>query len=296
MKPPVDTDDSDDGSDDDFDDGDYVDRDDDSGDGSYLDTPTTPTRNRDNISKYRQPQYNMPTMMRSEDGSEDGSGNRDNIPITTKNFPIKKYLRQKKYVHHPQYHTPTRAMLKDVSSDSELDDSSFEKVEQEEVDKVEDDRHIVYQTLSKISVGRKHRRHNFAFTIAQKIDIVLLAKEWNNVRGTARYFGVWPRTFRNWRDSLPLLRDRAYFNPNVCTVNKGRQPDDPNLEEVLNDWCESLLAENISFRTDNILQHAITIKPDLIGGNEKKAKRWVYDFMERWNLSVCKVTHVGQQV
>jgi hypothetical protein len=36
-------------------------------------------------------------------------------------------------------------------------------------------------------------------------------------------------------------------NPNARTVNKGRKPDDPDLEESLNDWCESLLAENISF-------------------------------------------------
>jgi hypothetical protein len=79
-------------------------------------------------------------------------------------------------------------MLRGVSSDSELDDSLFED------DEVEDDRHFVDQTLSKGSFGRKHRRQNFAFTIAQKIDTGLLAKEWNNVRSTARYFGISPRT------------------------------------------------------------------------------------------------------
>jgi Tc5 transposase DNA-binding domain len=95
---------------------------------------------------------------------------------------------------------------------------------------------------------------------------------------------------------LPLFKDRAYFNPSSQTVNKGRKPHDPDLEEALNDWCESLLAENISFRTDNILQHALTLKPDLRGGNKKKAKRWVYVFIEQCNLSVRKVTHVGQQI
>jgi hypothetical protein len=65
------------------------------------------------------------------------------------------------------------------------------------------------------------------------------------------------------------LKDRAYFKPNARTVNKGRQPDNPDLEEALNDWCESLLADNISFQTDNILQHTLTLKPDLRGGNEK---------------------------
>jgi hypothetical protein len=107
-------------------------------------TPTTPTRNHELVKKFRHPQ----------DDSEDGSGNRKDIPTTTKISQLKKYLRQKKYVHHPQYHTPTRAMLcdvscnseLDVSSDSDLDDSSFV---QEEEDEVEDDRHIVHQTLSK---------------------------------------------------------------------------------------------------------------------------------------------------
>jgi hypothetical protein len=177
-----------------------------------------------------------------------------------------------------------------------LDDSLFEQVEQEEDDEVEDDRHIVDQTLSKGSFGRKHRRHSFAFTIAQQIDIALLAKEWNNVRGTERYFVIWPRTLQNWRESLPLLNDRAFFNPNARTVNKGRKGDDGDLEEELNDLCETFFADIISFQTDNILQHALTIKPDLRDGNEKKAKRWVYDFVERWNLSVCQVTHVGQQI
>jgi hypothetical protein len=115
----------------------------------------------------------------------------EDIPITTKISQLKKYLRKNIYINHAQYHTPTQAILRDVSSDPEDDNSSFEV---DEEDEVEDDRHIVDRSLSKGSFGRKHRRHNFAFSIAQKIGIVLLAKEWNNVRGTKRYFRVLPAT------------------------------------------------------------------------------------------------------
>jgi hypothetical protein len=66
-----------------------------------------------------------------------------------------------------------------------------------------------------------------------------------------------------------LTKERAYFNRNARTVNIGGKADDPNLEEELNDWCETLLADNISFRTGNIVQHALTLKPDLKEGNEK---------------------------
>jgi hypothetical protein len=78
-------------------------------------------------------------------------------------------------------------MLRDLLLDSKLDDSLFEA---ENEDKVKDDRHIVNQTLSKGSFGREHRRRNSSFSIEQKIDSILLAKELNNVRGAARYFGV----------------------------------------------------------------------------------------------------------
>jgi hypothetical protein len=54
--------------------------------------------------------------------------------------------------------------------------------------------------------------------------------------------------------------------------------------------------ENITFKTDNILQQALKIKPNLKNGNEKIMWRWIYDFMERWHLSVRKVTHVGQAI
>jgi hypothetical protein len=36
-----------------------------------------------------------------------------------------------------------------------------------------------------------------------------------------------------------LLKDRAYFNPNAQTVNKGRKADDLDLEEEMNDWCDA---------------------------------------------------------
>jgi hypothetical protein len=62
-----------------------------------------------------------------------------------------------------------------------------------------------------------------------------------------------PAAIRSWREKLPLLNDRAHFNPNAQTVIKGRKPNDPDLEEALNDWCESLLAENISTTLYNML-------------------------------------------
>jgi hypothetical protein len=162
--------------------------------------------------------------------------------------------------------------------------------------KKDNDRHIVDSTLKKGSLGRKQRRHNFSFTISQKNDIVVLSQEWVNVRKTARYFGVCPKAIRNWRKNLHLLKVKAYINASAPTVNWGRTPDIQELEEEVNDWCETNLMENISFRTNIILQHALTINPNLKNGNEKRCKRCIYAFMERWNLSVRIVTHVGQSI
>jgi hypothetical protein len=164
------------------------------------------------------------------------------------------------------------------------DDSSFNPDTVEEDD---DDRHIVDSTFKKRSF---ENNVIIFFKISQKNDI--LSQEWGNVRKTARYFGVCPKTIRNWKHNIPLLKDNTYHNPSACSVT----PDNSELEEELIDWCAPNLMEYLSFRTKNILQQSLTVKPNLKNGNKKRMKRWIYAFMEQWNLSVCKVTHVGQSI
>jgi hypothetical protein len=103
-------------------------------------------------------------------------------------------------------------------------DSSFNP---DTVEEEENDRHIVDSTLKKVSFGRKQRRHIFSFAISQNIDIAVLSQEWDNARKTARYFCVCPKTIRNWRKNLHLLKYKAYINPSARTVNRGRTPDNP---------------------------------------------------------------------
>jgi hypothetical protein len=83
--------------------------------------------------------------------SKDGSGSREDISLPTKISQLKKYLSQKKYIHHPQFSTPTRAMLRNVSSNSE-------QVEQVEDDEVEDDSHLEEITDDTIFPSLLHKK------------------------------------------------------------------------------------------------------------------------------------------
>ena len=58
--------------------------------------------------------------------------------------------------------------------------------------------------------------------------------------------------------------------------------------------------EDIGVKSNNIIAQAIKIneeiKYDFYGGNVVRMKRWVYSWMERYNLSLRRTTRVGQKL
>jgi Tc5 transposase DNA-binding domain len=94
--------------------------------------------------------------------------------------------------------------------------------------------------------------------------------------------------------SLGKKRDRTHAK----TAGVGRVVEYLELERKLHKWIEELRLEDILVRTNKIIAQAINL--DETGqfkrGNAVSITRWVYHFLERWDLSNCRVTRVGQKL
>jgi hypothetical protein len=100
---------------------------------------------------------------------------------------------------------------------------------------------------------RKQRRLNFAYTVVQSIDIVKTATKSNNIKKTAKYFGVDPKSICNWNKTCTGSDKKVLINPHARIVSSGPIPEYPDLERDLNEWCEGLLMEGISFKTETCI-------------------------------------------
>jgi transposase-like protein len=89
------------------------------------------------------------------------------------------------------------------------------------------------------------------------MDIVKTAKRNSNTSKTARFFGVCPKSLRNWKKNYHQLQEKALKNPNARTVSTDPFLEYPELEENLNEWCLGMLMDGIGFKTDKILNQAL---------------------------------------
>jgi hypothetical protein len=151
----------------------------------------------------------------------------------------------------------------------DLDDSSTEEEEEANVDGI-------LQLGTEI---RKQRRHNFALNVSQKCGILKLAERWGSDRYTANYFGIDPMSILIWGKTYIVSRKIT----NAQTMHNGKPDVYPELEEQLNEWCESMFLEIITFKTDNILQQALQIEPNIKNGNEKKSGD---GFTTSWSVGI----------
>jgi hypothetical protein len=53
---------------------------------------------------------------------------------------------------------------------------------------------------------------------------------------------------------------------------------------------------DIGVRTRDIINHVIQVRPSFKGGVQKRLIDWVYKFLARHRLSVCRVTRIGQKL
>jgi hypothetical protein len=70
------------------------------------------------------------------------------------------------------------------------------------------------------------------------------------------------------------------------------------LEGKLHKWVEEMRQEDIPVRTNNIIAQAVSldVRNTFKNGNAAKISQWFYCFLEWWNLSIHRVTRVGQKL
>ena len=93
---------------------------------------------------------------------------------------------------------------------------------------------------------RIHRRHNFSYSIAQKIRIIEEAKRVGNIRATADYYGMWQGSIQYGVKNLATYYEKARKKPSAKTTNKGKIPFDVELEQQVNTWFEEREMEDAS--------------------------------------------------
>jgi Tc5 transposase DNA-binding domain/DDE superfamily endonuclease len=152
---------------------------------------------------------------------------------------------------------------------------------------------VVVKALQK---PRKHRPHNFGFSIGQKIYMCERAIAVKSIRGTAREFGWTQANIQYGIKNLENYKRKARIRPTAKTANKGRVPTDIELEEKVNLWYEELEMDDIPVKTDNIIAYAISLDNKFKEGNKKLLQDWVYRFMKRYDLTLRRVTHRGQKL
>jgi Tc5 transposase DNA-binding domain len=143
---------------------------------------------------------------------------------------------------------------------------------------------------------RYYRKHHFVYLIKQKLSILQEAIEVKNIRSTVYKFKVQPCQIRSWRKQVHDLKTKALLSPNSKTTHFGRPVEFLDLESRLHKWVEEMRQEDIPVRTNNIIAQAISLDTTSTfkKGNAQRISRWVYCFLEHWNLPIRRVARVGQ--
>ena len=146
-------------------------------------------------------------------------------------------------------------------------------------------------------VNRMHKRHNFTYSIRQKINMMNEAQSMGlSVRATAKLWGCCPGSISHHKKNLNKYMEKVLINPNAKTANKGRTPFDIDLERSFNEWYEELEMEDIPVKTSNIIAYALSLQPNFKNGQWGLLQHWVYRFMRRYDLTLRQVTHKGQKL
>jgi Tc5 transposase DNA-binding domain len=158
---------------------------------------------------------------------------------------------------------------------------------------------LVLAEDDELEVARKlriHCRHNFGYSIIQKIRIVEEAKRVGNIRATADYYDLWQGSIQYGIKHLVEYYEKSRKKPAAKTTNRGKIPFDVELEQNVNTWFEESEMEDSSIKTDIIIAYAVSLQPDFKQGVKKLLQHWVYRFMRRFQLTLRRVTHRGQKL
>jgi hypothetical protein len=87
------------------------------------------------------------------------------------------------------------------------------------------------------------------------------------------------------------LQQKAQSKPNAKTAGIRQAVENLELERKLHKWIEELHQEDIPVHTNDIMARATNLDDNAVS-----ITRWVYLFLDRWDLSIRRVTRVGQKL
>jgi hypothetical protein len=85
-------------------------------------------------------------------------------------------------------------------------------------------------------------------------------------------------------------------NPSARSLNRGHSVEDEQVEEGMYSWFLELSSKEIQVKTKMFVQRAIQSHPTFHDGDTKKLKNWVYKFLDRYKMSIRRITHKGQKL
>ena len=139
-----------------------------------------------------------------------------------------------------------------------------------------------------------------SITLKKKLEIIDHFQSTNNKKQTAAHFSttqqtIYPSQIRKWVSMEQTLRDAAKKKNTKKTIHLGVAPPHEILENQIFVWILHARREGIAISTKMIIAKAITIDPSFKDKGEENQQRWAYRFINRYNLSIRRPTHVGQK-
>jgi len=135
------------------------------------------------------------------------------------------------------------------------------------------------------------------FTVRRKLAAVQYAKVPGVTKAhAARVFKIQRAQIRKWTKAEENLRAAMLRNPSARSLNRGRSVQDQQVEEGMYSWFLDLSSKEIQVKTKMFVQRALQDHPTFHGGDTKKLKNWVYKFLNRYNMSIRRITHKGQKL
>ena len=138
-------------------------------------------------------------------------------------------------------------------------------------------------------------------SIKKKLEILSHYHRTGNVRATARFFSnssrqIQPAQIRKWKRSEQALRDKYEKNTTALTVHKGRPIEREDVESAVYEWIIKQRDAEVAVTTGNVIAKARSIDANFKNGDDSRLWRWVYPFLERWQLSLRVATRKGQKL
>ena len=132
------------------------------------------------------------------------------------------------------------------------------------------------------------------FTLTKKCDIVEEAIRTGKIRETARNYNAYPSQIRRGRVNYNETKSVAEQSPKKQTVHSVKQVAYQALEDELYDRVKDQRASELCVTTQDIIDKAISICPTSKNGDSKKQHYWVYQFINRRELSIRTSNSVVQ--